>query len=71
MKGTITKRGKASWRIKFDLPVGPDGERRTRYVTVRCATKREAQVKLAEILVAVGRGEHADPVEGRDRPAHR
>ncbi len=60
MKGTITRRGKASWRLKFDLP-STDGRRRTRFVTVRCATKREAQAKLTELLAAVGRGEHVDP----------
>jgi hypothetical protein len=36
MRGNITRRGKSSWRLKFDE--GTDrvsGKRRTRYVTVR------------------------------------
>ena len=59
MKGHITRRGKASWRLKFDVPAG-DGVRRTCYVTVRGGQKA-AQLKLAEILAAVGRGEHVEP----------
>ncbi|MSP76970.1 MAG: site-specific integrase [Rhodospirillaceae bacterium] len=60
MKGSITKRGKASWRIKFDLQPGPDGKRQSRFVTVR-GGKKDAQQKLAELLVAVGKGAYVDP----------
>ncbi len=28
MTGTITKRGKSSWRIKYDMPAGDNGVRR-------------------------------------------
>lgn len=33
MRGTITKRGKNSWQIKYDLP-RDSGKRRQRYATV-------------------------------------
>jgi integrase len=55
MKGNITKRGRASWRIKFDLPPGPDGKRRSQFETVR-GSKKDAQKRLAEQLTAVGHG---------------
>jgi integrase len=57
--GHIRRRGKSSWEIKFD--VGPDprtGRRETRYHSFR-GTKREAQVKLAELVAAVGKGSYA------------
>jgi integrase len=60
MRGNITRRGKASWRIKFDLPPGPDGKRRIQFVTVRGA-KKDAQAKLAEMLAAVGKGIFVEP----------
>jgi integrase len=41
-QGTITQRGKTSWRLKFDLGRDPlTGKRQTRYVTFK-GTKREA-----------------------------
>jgi integrase len=60
MKGSIQKRGKASWRLKFDLPLGPDGKRRTQFVTVR-GGKKIAQAKLAELLASVGKGAFVEP----------
>ncbi len=59
MKGSITRRGRASWRLKFDLPPGPDGKRRSQFVTVR-GGKKDAQAKLAELLVAVGKGAYVE-----------
>jgi integrase len=56
MRGNITRRGKSSWRLKFDL--GTDsgtGVRRTQFVTVR-GTKREAEAELARRLAAVEEG---------------
>jgi integrase len=72
MKGTIVKRGRSSWRLKFDLPPGPDGRRRTQFVTVR-GGKKDAQAKLAELVASVGKGTFvaqssltvADHVRGR------
>ena len=53
MRGNITRRGKTSWRIKFDDPIG--GERRARYVTVR-GTRKDAQRELARLLGEADRG---------------
>jgi integrase len=63
MSGHIRARGKSgkSWELKFD--VGRDsvtGKRKIRYVSFR-GTKRQAQVKLAELIAAVGRGTYVDP----------
>ncbi len=59
MKGTVTKRGKHSWRLKFDAP-SADGKRNTQYLTVR-GGKKAAQLKLAEQLAAIGRGTFVAP----------
>jgi integrase len=60
--GNITRRGKHSWRLKFEggerEPV--TGKRRTRYVTVR-GTKKEAQAELIRLLSAVNDGTAVDP----------
>jgi integrase len=59
--GNITRRGKSSWRLKFEGPRDPQtGERNIQYRTVR-GTKREAQVKLAELVAAVGAGAYVEP----------
>jgi hypothetical protein len=60
MRGNITRRGRDSYRLKFDLPRGPDGKRRSEFVTVR-GGKKDAQAKLTEILAAIGRGQHVEP----------
>ncbi|WP_295135662.1 site-specific integrase [uncultured Reyranella sp.] len=59
MKGTITRRGKSSWRLKFDAP-SADGKRNTQYVTVR-GGKKDAQAKLNEQLAAIGKGTFVEP----------
>jgi len=51
MRGNITKRGKTSWQLKFDLGT-VNGKRQTRYATVR-GTYKDAQRKLTELLSAV------------------
>ena len=46
--GNITRRGKSSWRLKFDVGRDPvTGKREIRYHTFR-GTKRDAAVKLAD-----------------------
>jgi integrase len=56
MRGNITRRGKTSWRIKFDTePDGVTGERRIRYVTIK-GTRRHAEAELARLLDAAHRG---------------
>src|SRR4029077_2797326 len=59
MKGNTTRRGKNSWRIKFDIEGAP-GKRETRFVTVR-GTKREAQVEAAKLIAAASKGEYVEP----------
>ncbi len=60
MSGSIIRRGKQSWRCKFDIGRGPDGVRQTRYLTVR-GTKKDAQGALITALAAVNEGTHVDP----------
>jgi len=60
-RGNITKRGRNSWRLKFDLDSHPaTGSRRTQFVTFR-GTKREAQIKLAELIAAAGSDTFVEP----------
>ena len=59
MRGNITRRGKRSWRIKFDIePVV--GARRIRYVTVK-GTRKDAEAELARLLHEANRGTLVDP----------
>jgi integrase len=59
-RGSIRKRGKKSWALKFDV-ASDDGKRRTRYATVRCDTRREAQAELTKLLAASDAGTLPDP----------
>jgi integrase len=61
MRGNITKRGKNSWRLKFDI--GRDsvtGKRRTHFSTFR-GTKREAQIELARLITEAESGNYVAP----------
>lgn len=61
MKGHIQQRGKNSWRLKFDA--GRDektGQRKVQYHTFR-GTKRQAQIKLAELITAVDQSKYVEP----------
>jgi integrase len=61
MRGHIRQRGKRSFELKFDA--GHDqvtGQRKIQYVSFR-GTKREAQVKLAELIASVGKGAYVEP----------
>jgi integrase len=60
--GNITKRGKSLWRLKFEGgPRDPQtGKRKIHYVTFR-GTKREAQVRLGELVAAVGNSSYIEP----------
>jgi integrase len=61
MKGHIRPRGKRSWELKFDAGRSPTtGKRKIRYHAFR-GTKREAQLKLAELIAAVGKGSFVEP----------
>jgi integrase len=56
MKGMVIKRGRESWRLKFDIESGA-GKRTTIYKTVRAKTKREAETLLAAEISKAANGE--------------
>jgi integrase len=59
--GNITRRGKASWRLKFEGARDPaTGHRNIQYCTVR-GTKAEAKAKLAELVAAVSNSSYVEP----------
>jgi integrase len=60
MKGSLTRRGPRSWRLKYDLPRVRAGERERRYVTLH-GTKAQAQAEAAKILASLATGTHVDP----------
>lgn len=62
MTGNITRRGKSSWRLKFEVGERDalTGKRRTRYVTVR-GTKKGAHAELIRVLAEVENGTAIDP----------
>jgi integrase len=55
MRGNITRRGKSSWRLKYD--VGTGTERKIAYVTVRGPRKR-AEAELAKRLTDLAEGRY-------------
>jgi hypothetical protein len=58
--GHIQRRGKSSWRLKFEGERDPEtGRRKTQYVTYRGA-KAKAKLKLAELVAAVGGGSYVE-----------
>jgi integrase len=59
-RGNVTRRGRNSWRIKFDLGTDPvTGKRLTRFVTVR-GTKATAQRELTKLLSSADTGQYVD-----------
>jgi integrase len=59
--GNITRRGKGSWRVKFEADRDPvRGNRKTRYVTIR-GTKKDAQRELTRLLAEINNGTSVDP----------
>ena len=67
MRGNITKRGKASWQLKFDVGA-VNGKRQTRYATVR-GTHKDAQKELTRLLKAADDALYRAKSEGRNRLA--
>ncbi len=59
-QGSIIRRGKKSWRCKYDLPRGEDGGRRIAYVTVK-GTRKDAEKEMRAKLTAIDTGTHVDP----------
>ena len=61
MKGNLTRRGKTSWRLKFDTGRDPiTGRRVTKFVTLR-GTRRQAQEEAAKIIAGTATGEYVEP----------
>jgi integrase len=60
MRGNITRRGKSSWRLKFDVGVDDRGKRLVRYVTVK-GKRTDAEAELARLLNDANRGTLVDP----------
>jgi integrase len=60
MTGHISKRGKRSWELKFDISPDPVTEkRRTRRHTVR-GSRRDAELKLAALVTENAKGDYVD-----------
>jgi integrase len=59
-RGTIRRRGKTSWELKFDVGVDAKGKRKTRYVTVK-GTRQDAQKELTRLLAQADTGALPDP----------
>jgi integrase len=55
MRGNITRRGKASWRLKFDVGQDENGKRLIRYQTFH-GTRRAAEAELARLLSDANKG---------------
>jgi len=63
MRGHIQRRGKKSWRIKWDLGADPiTAARVTKQKTVT-GTKREAEAELARVLGSIETGNYVDPTK--------
>jgi integrase len=60
VRGNITKRGKASWRLKYDVGVDETGKRRIEYETVR-GTRKEADAALAKRINEIAEGRYVAP----------
>lgn len=55
MRGSITKRGKKSWRLQVFLGKGPDGKTERYFETVS-GIKQDADNRLTELLAEFGKG---------------
>jgi integrase len=63
MKGHIRQRGKHSFELKFDAGRDPTtGKRKIQYASFK-GTKRQAQIKLAELITAVDQSKYVQPTK--------
>jgi hypothetical protein len=60
MRGNISRRGKSSWRLKFDAGTGRDGRRLIQYHTIH-GTKKDAEQELAKRLNELADGRYVAP----------
>src|SRR5262245_18355602 len=61
MRGNITRRGKSSWRLKFDIG-DQKGKRLICYVTVR-GKRADAEAELARLLNDAHKRPQVDPTK--------
>ena len=63
MRSHIQRRGKHSWRLKWDLGTDPNtGARITKQKTV-IGTKRDAETELTRVLRSLDAGSYVDPTK--------
>lgn len=60
MRGNITRRGKSSWRLKFDVGTDASGKRIIQYEMVH-GTRRAAEIALAKRLNELADGRYVAP----------
>ena len=60
MKGHIRERSPGHWAIVIDVCDPQTGKRRRKWHSF-AGTKRQAQVKCAELVAAAGRGDYIEP----------
>ncbi len=58
MKGSIRQRSKGSWEICIDCGRGPATDKRLRHFETVKGTKKDAQRRLAELLVSIEKGSY-------------
>jgi integrase len=61
MRGHLQRRGKNSWRFKFDAGRDANGKRITKYQTINSLTKAQAQAQAATLMAAAITGQFVDP----------
>ena len=61
MKGSLTKRGKESWRYRFDRNRHADGNRNVVSGTIRAKTKKAAEEELRKIMTKHDKGDFVEP----------
>jgi integrase len=63
VRGNITRRGRASWRLKFDIGRDPiTRERLIRFVTVR-GKRQDAEKELTRLIAAAYEGKLIEPIK--------
>jgi integrase len=60
VRGNITRRGKQSWRLKFDIATDGTGKRQTRYVTIK-GKRQDAERELTRLLNSADSGTLVEP----------
>jgi integrase len=60
MRGHIQRRGKKSWRLKFDVGTDAAGKRQIRYVTVK-GKRQDAERELTRLLGTLDAGTYVEP----------